>query len=519
MAKNVFIADKIHINKKNFNSFFNYCEEADFKIIFSSSRDDLINKYGNYEGIKSILSNSKKFSKLSAKKLYDYSYRGHNVFKLCKAELLTYLLTKKNWYNSELSNENFEVLQKAFLENKRDLFLNFAMTLEWIDFWYSELDKSPLLHYAVIFSGSLIYQKSLISILMRSVTKVFIAESSFTGNDYYLEEKYTFIANNSDIRHSNIYEAIRIPDDANLFERAKNKAINKYFLMKNKNVQQPYEAANITFKEDLPTILILAQVVNDFSMIEFNISSVYFYKRLIKELSKYNLNIIIKTHPWEEKKDGVKGKLTYDELDYFIKTELAASSSKFHIIDHHPINHLFELADHVIGLNSQSLLESCFNGFKPIQFGKAFYGNKGFTYDYDLESVSEMCLHLSSGKLKSHLNLNEYNLFEEFLVKFLQHHLVSIHKSGLIRLREIFQNPSFINVINRKVEFLVPSVPNNNIIDSVFISERVDKKKSLLEAILPSSAKAKKLTRDPKLYFKDAGKNIIKSAKEFIIKK
>lgn len=66
-------------------------------------------------------------------------------------------------------------------------------------------------------------------------------EHFFTGNEYYIEEKYDPIPNNTNLKISNVYNSVNIEENGFELERTRIKAINKVLLAKNKNVTQPSE--------------------------------------------------------------------------------------------------------------------------------------------------------------------------------------------------------------------------------------------------------------------------------------
>ncbi|MDK4603517.1 capsule biosynthesis protein, partial [Kingella kingae] len=67
-----------------------------------------------------------------------------------------------------------------------------------------------------------------------------VMESLFTGNEFFCEERYSPIANRTDIMHKAVYQSLldKINSES-VYENERMKAINKMILMKNKNVQQP----------------------------------------------------------------------------------------------------------------------------------------------------------------------------------------------------------------------------------------------------------------------------------------
>ena len=169
----------------------------------------------------------------------------------------------------------------------------------------------------------------------------------------------------------------------------------------------------------------------------------------------------------------------------------------------------------VAGLNSQSLIEAGFHGFKSIQFGDAFYGKKGFTHDFTLGQVSEVVNSLRQGNLAGTLTLNEYRLFEDFLVSALQRYLVSCHDSGVSRLVKVFDTQTPISLLSsnttpamaKKPSELAKSAatPSKPKLASVSNYIKEDAGSSSLER------KLLKLRKNPSKFFADSRSSLFRS--------
>ncbi|MEA3353367.1 MAG: capsule biosynthesis protein [Campylobacterota bacterium] len=441
MKPKILLADDLHFHKRGFKSLIEFIEKKELEHTFiNHQQKEMLYKYGNYQSTQDNLQTYyDKLKDLSDDQLYDFRYSTFKVFPLVKAEILTYVMTFKSWYDSKISSDEKSIFKKLLKENKQILLENMSAALYWIDFWKKELENYSHYTHCCVFSGTLIYQKALIQIAQNSQLKVMLFEHFFTGNDYYCEHKYQHLPNNSDIKFKNYYQNILNTDhlDQTVLENEKTKAINKIITANNKNVKQPKESKKLTFKNENKTLLILGQVVNDFSVLETrlsNISTITFYKELIsKTLENTNYNIIFKAHPWERKKANLNTPLTYNELNSFI--EDTNYSNRVKIVEDHNLQTLFTQSDHIVTLCSQSAIEASFDGKKTVQFGEAFYGKKGFTHD--LNSVDQFIENIDN--LNTTLTLEEYKEFEMFLLKTLQLHLVSIHNSGLKTLDEKFK--------------------------------------------------------------------------------
>ena len=174
-------------------------------------------------------------------------------------------------------------------------------------------------------------------------------------------------------------------------------------------------------------------------VISVMLPTIYFYKNALFKLAKAGFNVVVKTHPWEEKKNNIRYALTKSVLEEFVDTLPEDLQKHIRLVDHYSIKQLFNQTKWVIGLNSQGLIEAAFEGFKPAQFGNAFYGSKGFTHDYHFGQIDEFIDDIKNDRIENTMSLSEFDNFERFLTVLLQKHTVSIHDSGIINLQKISQ--------------------------------------------------------------------------------
>lgn len=531
---NIIIPDKLHIHVRGFKSIIELQNKKKINLIHVEKYDNLKALYGNYNKHKSLF--LKEYDSLSFKnqdELFHEKIGGYSLFKIIKSEMLSYLITKENWYSLSVLNDEQFIFNKAYEENKEDLLLNMAVGLFWFEFWKTEVQKHKDIKASIVFSGSLIYSKTFSFLLQNTPIKVYVVEHFFTGNDFYFEEKYTHIANNSDIRFPNIYNGLFDQwSEKEPLEKEKDiiKAINKINLSNNKNVKQPLTVnEKINFHNSERTILILGQVINDFSILETdinNINSLSIYKKMIQGIFETtNYNIIFKAHPWEKNKSNVNRPLTKEELNNFVMSNFTKNYiERFKIVEDSNINQLFEVSDIIVGICSQSLLEASFAGIKTHQIGKAFFGDKGFTYDHRDEK--EFLKYIGENSFISPLmNMYEYENFLKFLTLSLQYHLVSVHKSGESMILNKIQSNyvSTIGIVKKHESILDISVENNTsneLKDSkdskdskeqevicFDYSQNANFKKMLINKIvisLSNEKKVKKFKENPKRFFKDS---------------
>lgn len=358
-----------------------------------------------------------------------------------------------------------------------------------------------------------------------------VMESLFTGNDYYCEEKYGPIANNCEIRHKAVYESLAVDLSANDMDKERMKAINKVILAKNKNVEQPETGENIEFTYPGKIVTILGQVVNDFSLLEYKnngLSSINFYRDFIKLLISNGFNVVFKAHPWEENKTNINSPFTRNILGDYFDGLSEEGKYRLKIVDHYPIEKLFSISDFVAGLNSQSLIEAAFNGLKPMQFGSAFFGEKGFTNDYSLNAIEDCVLDMVSGKAKGALTLKEFNELEEFLRRLLQGQLISVHDSGVAKLESVFAPAAIISIAKRSPVARVENTngpialakKNSNVGSGVTDRASVRpipandisvEQISIKNSPSPKNKKIRKLLNNPRKFFADSNNGFAKS--------
>ena len=426
MKLSFLIADSLHINKRNFSSFFSFIEQNKIKTHFESSHKDWISLYGVYDTKLDILSSKIDFlSELDKNRLFEFTINSINIFSIARAEILTLISVQEEWFDHQYPTSLSDIFDKLYKFNRKSLLENMAAAWYWVDFWKNRLSELQSFSHCCVFSGGLIYQKALIEQLKYTPTKVMVMESLFTGNEYYCEERYSCIANNCDIKHLTVYnQKLKILKENFCYDKERTKAINKILLSNNKNVQQPVNSEDIHFELNGDIITIIAQVVNDFSVVEYNglgLSTIAIYKELITKLVNNGFNIIVKTHPWEEKKNNIRFPLTKKVLEDFVLNSLdETKKSRVCIVDHYSIKKLFKISKWIIGLNSQGLLEAAFEGFKPIQLANAFYGKKGFTHDYSFYDIDSLINDINENNIRPLLSLKEFDAFEEFMTVLLQ---------------------------------------------------------------------------------------------------
>ncbi|WP_444931472.1 hypothetical protein ACJJIF_06755 [Microbulbifer sp. SSSA002] len=416
MRPDVLISDKLHIHKRNFFSLFKFLESSNIAYREFSEYDELRNN------TLETYCSSEKLSKYDDilhsdidVKLYNLKHCGVSVFEIARAELLSHLVYKGlTSFSFSSTRELFDYLYSGFLD---EMLAAYRVAMFWLDVWREELLESNY-KFAIIFSGSSISAKALLYLCRFNSTEPLLAEGFFTGKHYYLENKYEPIANNSDLRFASLSfnPEIDFPRWPKTCEYISSVGVF------NKNVKQPKEKCDLPFDNYL---LLTCQVVNDYSLIDSSrklVSSVELYKRIIKEVvEETNFNLIVKVHPWERNKTESRSPVTFDALSQYLEGFNPQQSKRVFLTEDSNLSHLISNSITTMTLCSQSGLEACFLGKKPITIGGAFYSNKGFTYDVE---SPVMLGELLNNNFDSELTLIEFNKYIAFMNHSLCDHLV-----------------------------------------------------------------------------------------------
>lgn len=455
----IVIPDEIHLTERNFKSLHIFFEEIKkegrLDIEWLNHKEKLKSCFGNYSNHRSEIDHYLKIlNRYSKQELFEleHKYRDYPIrlFPLIKAEILSYVMTLPNWYSVDsIPPEDPFIFEKLYNENLDTLLDNLAIAMLWIDYYESIIPiRRPFFTHCLMFGGSLIYTKTLSHVLQTYPTKVYLMEHFFTGEDYYCEENYKCLANNSIIRFPNVYKSLLSNISDNELNSLRIKANTKILSKQNKNVpsstfEAEFNTSVYRSTHTKPTIVILGQVQNDFSILETNTPNINLmgvYTQLITYLLEHtHCNIIFKAHPWERKKNNIKSPLIKNHIEKLIARYNA--HARVLVVEHCNIEDALSIADFLICMNSQGALESAFyQGLKPIVLGNPFYGQKGFTHDtYTTNDLKKLAQDIASNKISGFLSLDEFEQFEIFLAKILEGHLLSNDISqSLNKLQNLF---------------------------------------------------------------------------------
>ncbi len=435
-AIRVLLSDRVHFHERNFKSLFQFFQKNSVNVTNAEASSDLISRFGDYEtkadDFKAYIS---ELERLDQKELFSFRYQSLKVFEICKLEFLSFVISSPSWFEQDLHSDSQVIFDHAFEFSYRELLLNMASAMYWIDWWEQKFARLPLQHYICLFSGSLTYAAAVMQLTKRTPSEVMVLESFFTGNEYYCEKKWEHLPNNSDLQFSNVYRNIEMTGE---FNREKIKATNKIILAKNKNVVQPASLEIPDFGDE-KKVLFLGQVLSDFSLLgsRGRINQYVQLKEIIQRLlNETTYTMIFKAHPWERVKHGRA--ITLEAIEAFVQKEFPGLLNKrVYLLEDINLHRLFSKVDYAVTLCSQAGIEAAFHGLKPVQLLRAFYGGKGFTSDY--EELDRFIDDLKLELIPNALTLDDFDKFEEFCVKTLFSHLVCIDASGVSRLEVLFK--------------------------------------------------------------------------------
>lgn len=414
----IVFSDDFNFRRTNYTALFNYFDKERFLYSHDSFNSDFKRSKCSYkvdEQVASIGAVSCDFNE---------SYKGIKLFEVYKQEVMQVCTSSNIWKTYE--NGPDEELWSFIVTNfNHELSLGVVSAKFWIDYWESYISTTKV-QAGIAFNGAQIYNRAFTEVLKCFSIPVYCVEHFFTGHDFYFEQRYSSISNNSVLR-------------SNQFCREKLKSstapsssiYSKLFNAKNKNVKKiPYLSM-----DHAGYCLILAQVCNDYAITSSHNhfkNSIKFYIKLVGELLKHTkTNIVIKTHPYEATKLAADVQGTYAALMEYKNNLPEDLGKRLMIVDNYSIDGLIDASRYIVTLNSQSGLEALQRGKPVVCFGGAFYQGKGFTYDFD--SIEEFI------KVERDIALSPkmFNFFLDFMyVSF--NHLIGTNEE--FKLEKIFES-------------------------------------------------------------------------------
>lgn len=416
----VLLSDTWHFHRRNFASLLDTLDAGAIQWRCETRRSKWWKRHGDYTGLKGALGtvvDSLEASGMDA--AFTATRQGLSLFEMAKGELFCLLLSRKHWrnYDGQLNDE--ALFQYAWKHDRKDLLLNLAAAQSWIHFWSGVLDEGWT--HVVVFSGSYTYTRTLLALAAGRNLNTFVSEHFFTGNEFYVEPRSTPLPNNTSVGRSDTAYPLALPDDARLLERLRAEMHTRFAAMTNKNVKPESVLVPPPFTVVGKSLLIIGQVMNDFSLIENKPGPVFslpIYRRLVQRvLADSDWRIVFKAHPWERKRPNLKSPVTRDAMARLRDSLPIEQQQRFVIEELAPIGRLLTYADQVVTICSQGGLEACQSGLKPAVLGRAFYDRLGFSSDFaDADAFVDA---LVAGEVQGTLSLDEYRGFEDYMTKAL----------------------------------------------------------------------------------------------------
>jgi hypothetical protein len=446
----LYIADNYNFHRRNFDALFELTKRDKLDFHVNRKRKGWWLLHGNYAGEASRLAPHRaRLDVLSAADLLAISHNGVNVFSCARAEILCLVLVLDSWVDRSVRGDDDRTLiEELFAESRETLLSNMAAAMEWLDFWLAEFGSGRRYTHCCVFSGSNIYSRTLLETCRRVGVRAFVMETFFTGNHFYCEEKFGPVSNNSDLGIDNYYDAIAVPEDVQGYARACAEAHEAIRGMRSLNVRPDSEVDPKLFGNGKPVAFIVGQVENDFAIMQTslkNINGIEWVKVLIDALlENTDFNIVFKAHPWERKRVNLCRPLTFEKISTHIAAMPEDRRARVAIVENPTIASVFRIADWVFLQCSQAGIEAAETGFKPVVFGRPFYGQRGFTHDYT--DLNAFLADFRAARVNNRLTPAEYDAYQLFIVKAFVRHLLTDDEAGVDKLRRIFNSTHAVEV-------------------------------------------------------------------------
>ncbi|MEO9385735.1 capsular polysaccharide export protein, LipB/KpsS family [Chromobacterium phragmitis] len=489
----ILFSDNHNFKKQNFPALFKTLDNNSILYEFDQSNTELKSSWGRYS-----TSNNQEHSIHDYSDLINEQSFGIHLYPIYKFELLFICASDEEWI---ALGEHCEKATIRFFMTKYPEKLNQLRFISkfWLEHWRDCFStKKPTI--GISFGGNTIYTRAFCEIAKINQIPSFITEHFFTGTDFYFEKRYESITNNSLLK-SKSYTKRKLAQQANHIH-----SIQKLSLAKNKNVIQPsYQSFH---KKDY--CLVIAQVSNDFAILSDRNkykNSIQFYIDFInKFLTSTKRNIVIKTHPYEKRKNSEGRAITFEILHNFIGNLPQEQQERISLVEDYSIHGLIDNCKYAITLNSQSAFDVVARG-KPIAcFGNPFYGHHGFTYDFDTIDAffKEQPIALTTDQL---------TLFWEYMSVCFSHLIGesdSIKIQTLLDIHKIPKNKTSHNQISR-ANSKEPSIASDK---NQITRNKPSANISPYGAV--SKRKLRKLIKNPKAFFLDSKSNLLNKIGQLI---
>lgn len=429
-GKRVLLAESFHLNGRNFSSLYDFFERTGARITVGVHKDslafDLMKANGNYTDFEeSLEEHLEAVDAVTTDMVGALKYRGVRLADVALDEYLAQCI----WRTPELmlpdSGGREHAIEHAVRCDERTFRIFLGVARFWVNYW-GDFQSIFSFDYAFAFSGSNIYARTLIDFIKNTGVRCFVLESFFTGRHYYLEERNSPIPNNSNLRFPNYYNRYIgvVPHEIDLIDEVF--SANEISSDFGKNVKKTSDLVIPESFTGRRIFSIVCQVMNDYSLISGcgNVrDSVRAYIEMISEMLKSpDLCIVIKCHPWEEKKVPPEVTSTYQRIENWLQTRPEEERARVALVRHCSLSKLFSISEAAFTLCSQAAFEAAFNGLRTFTVGGAFFDSLGFTNP--CETPAEAVSLAIRQPEKSQLGFREYVEFRRVLAALYRWHLV-----------------------------------------------------------------------------------------------
>ncbi len=407
------IADDFHIKSKSYYELIKRTDKSNVSFIKHNIPKNIVLMNTKNQKLHAILHNL--ITNIPKDINYNFSHRKMKLIPLILPNLLSSLSACRelqDFKQKKYSNEKlFLYIKKIGFEDDIKIFVAAAI---WSIEYYLRIIKQNRINFALVFSGSCLHTSVLLNLCCLNKIPTYLLEHFFTGNDFFVKKVDVPLSTGFQIDLSSFSKEQQW-QVRNITEKCLRDQSNR-------NVLQPLNSKKLDMP-NIKTVLILGQVVNDYSLVnskEGFIPSARIYAELISDLSKLSSNIIFKSHPFERKKSSIGYNFTETYIKSHLIKKLGYIPKNIFFIEDYNLQQVLSQSHFVIGLTSQSLIESALFGLKPIILGQPYFHKLGFSEDqFQLQNMNLFNNHVLMDFIESRdglfLSLSEYDKLQHFL--------------------------------------------------------------------------------------------------------
>lgn len=399
----IYFSDDFNFNPANFPALFAWLKKGRHSFDFDRQAPALKKRWGDYQN------DFRPADRIEAGEIVAETCLGFNLYDIYEPELLFACAASPLWPQLEPPAEKDELVRLLYPLFPELFNLCRSAARHWLNHWRRHLPGR--VKAGISFGGSLIYAQAFARVLAAEGLDSLMVEHFFTGHDFYFEKRVEPLPNDSILKNNDYCRELEMRGLNPLTRHLKIQRA------RNKNVRQP------AFKmpQNSGYALILGQVANDFSILSrsnpFKNSVGFYQKALDALLERSEMDIVIKTHPYEARKVKAGGRTTYALLQEYLERKPPALRGRVSLVDERSLAGLISRAAFALTLNSQAGLETLMQGRPLICFGRPFYGGKGFTHD--LGGLDELGPAIRAGGIS--LSVGQFEKLGTFLDAAFEH--------------------------------------------------------------------------------------------------